>query len=245
MWVLSSLRDPILISTPCLPYKQLVVTSSTGPIWVFPWIHPLGCEDPSSLGKMYSRQAFASNCSPLSFVMKYCRISTTCMNPASIKNLLTLFFCESNSISSSYRCNTKFWHAGSSFSKKNFTHHSTHAQSHSWMSSNQLAASIDDLTSHHPSKANAPPIHTSADRSVPQPHLAVLSQLSSSSGPTKKLPWIFMEKVYSTLCLPSIDSTAKVQVFDSLGWRFTIISDPKRMSPTRKRSNHQLKTFCM
>ena len=33
-WVLSLLRDQILISTPCLPYKQLVVTSSTGPIFV-------------------------------------------------------------------------------------------------------------------------------------------------------------------------------------------------------------------
>ena len=33
---LSLLRDQILISTPCLPYRQLVVTSSTGPISCFP-----------------------------------------------------------------------------------------------------------------------------------------------------------------------------------------------------------------
>ena len=36
-------------------------------------------------------------------------------------------------------------------------------------------------------KANAPPIHTSADRIVLQPHLAVLSLRPSSPGPTKKL----------------------------------------------------------
>ena len=58
-WVLSPLRDQILISTPCLLYKQLVVSSSTGPIFVLPWIHPFGCDDPSSLGRVYSRQAFA------------------------------------------------------------------------------------------------------------------------------------------------------------------------------------------
>ena len=58
-WVLSSLRDQILISTPCLPYRQLVVTSSTGLFFVFPWIHPFGCDDPSFLGKVYSRQATA------------------------------------------------------------------------------------------------------------------------------------------------------------------------------------------
>ena len=54
-WVLSSLRDQILIPTPCLPYRQLVVTSKTGPIFVFHWIH---CDDPSLLGRVYSRHAF-------------------------------------------------------------------------------------------------------------------------------------------------------------------------------------------
>ena len=39
--VLSLLKDIVLISTPCLQYRQLVVTSSTSPIFVFPWIHPL------------------------------------------------------------------------------------------------------------------------------------------------------------------------------------------------------------
>ena len=66
--------------------------------------------------------------------------------------------------------------------------HSAHVQGHSWMSSNQFAASIVVLPSHLPSKANAPPIHTSADRIAPQPHLAVLSLLLSSPGPAKKLP---------------------------------------------------------
>ena len=39
-WVLSSFGDQNLISTPYLAYKQLVVTSNTGPIFVFPWIRP-------------------------------------------------------------------------------------------------------------------------------------------------------------------------------------------------------------
>ena len=69
----------------------------------------------------------------------------------------------------------------------NYAPHSTHAQGHSWMSSNQFAASTDVLPSHHASKANAPSIHTSASHIVPQPHLAVLSQLSSSPSSTRKL----------------------------------------------------------
>ena len=71
---MSSLRDQNLISTPCLPCKQLVVTSNTGPIFVLPWIHPLGCDDPSSLGRVYSRHALQKNCSSVSLVMKYCPI---------------------------------------------------------------------------------------------------------------------------------------------------------------------------
>ena len=121
--------------------------------------------------------------------------------------------------------------------------HSARVQGRAWMSSNQLAASIGVLPSHTPSKANAPPIHSSADRIAPQPHLAILSQLSSSPGPTRKLPWMFVEKVYSTLCLPSIDGTAKVQMFDSLDSRFTFIFDPgclrlggDPLSPTLGRS---------
>ena len=51
-WVLSLLRENFLISTPCSPCKQLVVTSNTGPIFVFPWIHPLGCDVPSSLRRV-------------------------------------------------------------------------------------------------------------------------------------------------------------------------------------------------
>ena len=45
---LSLLRAIILIANPCVPCKQLVVTSITGPILVFPWIHPLGCDDSSA-----------------------------------------------------------------------------------------------------------------------------------------------------------------------------------------------------
>ena len=37
---------------------------------------------------------------------------------------------------------------------------------------------------------------------------------------------MFVEKVYSTLCLPSIDGAAKVQVFDPLESRFSFVFDP-------------------
>ena len=37
---------------------------------------------------------------------------------------------------------------------------------------------------------------------------------------------MFVENVYSTLCLPPIDSTAKVEVFDSLESRFTLVFAP-------------------
>ena len=54
----------------------------------------------------------------VSLVMKYCAISTTHRNPASIPNLLTLSVCESLSIRSSSRCNRKFRYAVSSLSKR-------------------------------------------------------------------------------------------------------------------------------
>ena len=43
-WVLSLFKKQIPISTPYLPCKELVATSNTGPILVFPWIHPFGCD---------------------------------------------------------------------------------------------------------------------------------------------------------------------------------------------------------
>ena len=43
--------------------------------------------------------------------------------------------------------------------------------------------------------------------------------------PRGSSPWMFVEKVYSTLCLTSIDGTAKAQVFDSLESRFTFVFD--------------------
>ena len=93
--------------------------SNTGPIFVFPWIHPFGCDASSSLGRVYSRQATAWNCerSAVSFVLKCCPISTTFRNPASIQNLLTLFSGESFSIGSPYCCNRRSWLTGSSQSK--------------------------------------------------------------------------------------------------------------------------------
>ena len=50
--------------------------------------------------------------------MKYCPISTTLFNLASMQNLLTLSVCERLLIRSSHCCNRKFWKAGSSFSKR-------------------------------------------------------------------------------------------------------------------------------
>ena len=49
--MLSLLKNIILTSTPCLPCKLLVATYNTGPISVFPWIHPFGCDAASSLGR--------------------------------------------------------------------------------------------------------------------------------------------------------------------------------------------------
>ena len=119
-WELSSLRDQILISIPCLPYRQLVVFSNTSPILMFPWIHPFVCDVDSSLERVYSRQTFAKNCSPMSLVMKYCPISTTCKNPASMQNLLTLFSCEYILIRSSNRCNRRFSCDGNVILQRNF-----------------------------------------------------------------------------------------------------------------------------
>ena len=44
--------------------------------------------------------------------------------------------------------------------------------------------------------------------------------------PRGSSPWMFMEKVYSTLSLPSIEGTAKIQMFDPLDLRFSFVSDP-------------------
>ena len=78
---------------------------------MFPWIHPFGCDAPSSLGRVYSRQATTWNCvrSAVSFVMKYCPFSTTLRNPASIQNLLKLSCCDSFSIRYPSCCNRKIF----------------------------------------------------------------------------------------------------------------------------------------
>ena len=63
----------------------------------------------SSLGRVYQRQVTVLNCvrSPVSFVTKYCPISTTLRNHASIQNLLNLSCSDSFSIRSPYCCNGK------------------------------------------------------------------------------------------------------------------------------------------
>ena len=114
---MSSLKDIILISTLYLPCKQQVATSNTGPILVFPRIQPLGSDASSSLGRVYSRQATVFvNCenSSVSFVMKYCPISTTFRNPASIQKLLNWSCCDNFSIRSPFCCNRRSLRARSS-----------------------------------------------------------------------------------------------------------------------------------
>ena len=104
-WELSLFTDSILISTPNLPCRLLVVTSNTGPILVFPRIQPFGSDNFSSLGKVYSRQATDSvNCEScsVSFVLKYCPTSTVVRNPAPIQILITRFCCD--------RLSTRFWY---------------------------------------------------------------------------------------------------------------------------------------
>ena len=52
---------------------------------------------------------------PVSFVMKYCPTSITCIDPASLQKLFALLSGESNLIRSSNRCNKTFWCDGMSF----------------------------------------------------------------------------------------------------------------------------------
>ena len=88
---------------------------------VFPRIQPFGSDASSSLDRVYSRQATASvNCenSAVSSVMKYCPISTTFRNPASIQNLLNLSCCDNFWIRSRFFCNRRSLWARSSLSKK-------------------------------------------------------------------------------------------------------------------------------
>ena len=117
---LVSAQRQILISTPCLPCNQLVVTSSTGPILVFPWIHPLGCDDPFSRGRKCSRQVTAWNCvrCPVPFRHEILSISNNTQESCIHTNFNNLSCCESLSIRTSYCRNGTFWYAGSSLSKK-------------------------------------------------------------------------------------------------------------------------------
>ena len=100
-------HNSLLISTPYLPSKQLVVTSGAGPILVFTRIQLFGSDDFSSLGKENSRQATESvSCeiSSVSVVMKYCPTSIFVRNPASVQNLITRFCCDNLSTRSWYFC---------------------------------------------------------------------------------------------------------------------------------------------
>ena len=117
-WVLSSFGDQILISTPCLPCKQLVVTSNTGPILCFPG---------SILSVVMIRHLLEEyiHDKPLHKIVLHClqswntvTISATFRNPASIQILLNLYCCDNFSIRSPYCCNRRSWFVGSSQSKE-------------------------------------------------------------------------------------------------------------------------------
>ena len=93
---LSLFTDSILISTPYLPCKQLVVTSNTGSTLVFPRIQPFRSVDFASRGKVYSRHVTGSvDCknSSVSFVMKYCPTSTVFRTLASVQILINRSCC--------------------------------------------------------------------------------------------------------------------------------------------------------
>ena len=45
--------------------------SNSGPILVFPWIHPVGCDVGSSPGRLHSRQATAWNCEKICSVFRH------------------------------------------------------------------------------------------------------------------------------------------------------------------------------
>ena len=91
-WELSVFVDIILISSPYLPCKQQVLTSNTGPILVFPLIQPFGSDLRLLATCIHDRplHLWIVKNSAVSFVMKYCPISTTLRNPASIQNVTQL-----------------------------------------------------------------------------------------------------------------------------------------------------------
>ena len=76
----------------------------------------LDCDDPSLLGRVYSRQTFAKNCSPLSLVMIFCPISTTLFNPSSMQ--IYSLRKSVKEFRSSNCSNRNFRFTGSLFSKK-------------------------------------------------------------------------------------------------------------------------------
>ena len=81
------------------------MTSNTGPILVFPRIQPLGSDDFSSFGKVYSRHVTGSVFCENSSVSTVRLQPLSGRNPASVQNFTTRFCCESLSTRSLYFCN--------------------------------------------------------------------------------------------------------------------------------------------
>ena len=79
----------------------------------------------------------------VSFVMKYCPISTTFRNHASVQHLLNLSCCDSFSVRSPYCCSRRFLLAKSSQSKKRFClEHAQHEWATWFSSDNGLPRSV-------------------------------------------------------------------------------------------------------
>ena len=113
------LQKMILISTPFFPCKQQVAISNTGPILVFPWIHPLGCELLRLLAECIHDKPLHEivKIAAMSSVMRYCPISTTFRNPGSIQKLSNLSCHDDFSIRSPFFCKRRSWLPWSSQSK--------------------------------------------------------------------------------------------------------------------------------
>ena len=113
-----SLRDQILISTPLFAIQATgrnfqhgsnFCVSLDPSFWLW-W-------SVTSWKSVFTTSSLHRIVLHVSSVMKYCPISTTLINPASMHIFLTLSVCERLLIRSSYRCNRRFLYAGSSFSK--------------------------------------------------------------------------------------------------------------------------------
>ena len=96
-------RDEDLLFTSLMP-KLTVICHTRSQPWGYGH-HPRSSRVQQRTHINVTRPLISTH--PVSFVMKYCPISTTLRNPASIQNSLNLSCCDSFSIRSPYYCNRK------------------------------------------------------------------------------------------------------------------------------------------